>query len=183
MTTHTPSGETAIMLVPPRDICGFVNHYRNLYMTDTRYQIEPHITVTSPFVPYNELEQIQSKLRDTLAKCPPTRLSIRGFDLFRDTGILYLRIAYPERVLSIYNAILAEFPNYPAYGGQFGGDLTPHITVGHFSDPEELERVYNELSIMRLYIGWDVEKVVVKYRTTEELWLTWDEMPLKGLTW
>lgn len=180
---HRPTGETSIMIVPPRDICGFADHYRRLYMPDTMHRVEPHITVTIPFVPYGQLEQAEPRLRQALTHCPPTRLSIRGFGMFRDTGILYLWTAYPERVLSIYKAILAEFPDYPAYGGKYGDDFTPHMAVGRFSDPDELESVYNELSGMRLYLGWDVDRVIVKYKTEETLWLTWGAFPLKGRTW
>ncbi|HEX9988156.1 MAG TPA: 2'-5' RNA ligase family protein [Chloroflexia bacterium] len=175
-----PTGETAVVIVPPHDICGFADHYRRLYMPDTLHRIPPHITLAYPFVPFDELEAAMPRLADALAACPPRAISIRGFSVFRDTGILYLHVANDERVLSLYHAILAEFPDYPAYKGQFGPDLVPHMGVGKFTDPGELERVYQELSGMRLFLSWDVECVQVMYKDTDGIWQLCAEIPLAG---
>ncbi len=180
MDESQPTGETAIGILPPPDVCGFADHYRRLYMPDAMQRIEPHIIITYPFVLYSSLQEVEPTLRDVLAECEPRWLSLRGFSVFPDTGVLYLRLADNERVLSLYRAILARFPEYPAYGGQFGDDLVPHLTVGRFSDREELERVYNELAGLRLFIGFGVEQVVVKYKTGDQTWHTWAELPLGG---
>lgn len=182
-TQSRPEGETAIMVVPPPDIQGYANHYRNLYMPGTMRHIEPHVTITYPFVPYHKLAESLPVLEEVLAGCAPTRFSIRGFERFPNEGILYLRLAKPERVHAIYQAILARFPEYRAYGGKYGDEFTPHMTVGEFTDREELERIYTELSVQRLYIGWDVEKVVVKYKTQDKMWHTSAELPLLGRMW
>ena len=175
-----PTGETAIVIVPPPDVCGFAGHYRRLYMPDTRHHIEPHITIVVPFVPYDELPKVEQRLREALATCEPRPVSLRGFATFLEEGVLYLRTADPERVLSIYRAIVAEFPQYPAYGGKFGDNLVPHLTVGTFSDPEELKRAYEQLSLQRLFIPFDVEQVTVKYKMSNDIWETWAELPLGG---
>ncbi|MFL5732704.1 MAG: 2'-5' RNA ligase family protein [Chloroflexia bacterium] len=180
MQEYHPTGETAIIIVPPRDVCGYADHYRQLYMPDMVRNIEPHFTLVYPFAPYDLLGEVEPRLAEALAACPPRRLSIRGFAVFRESGVLYLRIADPERVLSLYRAIQAAFPEYPAYGGEFGEQLTPHLTVGRFSDPDELEKVYSELAVQRLYIGFDVESVVLKYKNDDGIWDTWSEVPLLG---
>ncbi|HET6313815.1 MAG TPA: 2'-5' RNA ligase family protein, partial [Chloroflexia bacterium] len=112
------TGETAVVIVPPHDICGFADHYRRLYMPGTLHRIPPHITLAYPFVPFDELEAAMPRLADALAACPPRAVAIRGFSIFQDAGILYLRVANDERVLSLHQAIMAEFPDYPIYGGQ-----------------------------------------------------------------
>jgi len=180
MSDYYPTGETALIIVPPPDICAYADHYRSLYMPEEVERIEPHITVSYPFAPTPLLSEVEPRLRAVLAKCPPFFLSLRGFEVFSDTGVLYLKIAHAERVHSLYRAILTEFPQYPAYGGQYGDEFIPHITVGVFSDPEELERVYEELSVQRLFIGWDVEQIVVKCKMSDGIWDTWDDIPLSG---
>jgi 2'-5' RNA ligase len=175
-----PTGETAVVIVPPQDICGFADHYRRLYMPDTLHTISPHITLAYPFVPFDELEDAMPRLASALATCPPRAISIRGFSVFRDSGILYLHVANDERVLSLHRAIMAEFPAYPIYGGQLTTDFVPHITVGNFTDPGELNRVYQELSGMRLFLSWDVECVQVMYKDTEGIWQLCAEIPLAG---
>lgn len=180
-TSYRPTGETALVIVPPSDVCGYADHYRRTYMRDTMHHIEPHITVVSPFAPYNKLEEIEPKLVEVLSKVPPRRLSLRGFGSFPDEGVLYLRLADEERVVSICRAVFEAFPEYPAYGGKFGDNIIPHLTVGTFEDHDELARVYNELSVQKLYIGFDVEKLVLKFQTDDDgIWDTWAEIPLGG---
>ena len=174
------TGETALVIVPPPDVIGFADHYRSLYMPGTMHHIEPHVTVTVPFVPYDKLPEAEPRLREALAQHPPTRISLRGFRMFKSEGILYLYLADPERIYSIYRAVLAVFPEYPAYGGRYGERWIPHMTVGEFDDPAECERVYNDLIIQRLYIGFDVDAVTVKYKTDDGIWDTWADIPLLG---
>jgi 2'-5' RNA ligase len=168
------------MIVPPRDIQGFADHYRRLYMPDSVPRIEAHITVLYPFVPYAQLPHAVPRLRKALASVPPRPVALRGFAAFFDEGILYLRLADDERVLSLYRAIVAEFPEYPAYGGKHGEHWVPHMAVGEFTDRAELERVFSELAGLRLFLGWDVEQVVVKYKAPDLVWHTWAEVPLGG---
>jgi len=178
---YRPTGKTAVVMVPPGDIMGYADHYRRLYMPDIMHKIEPHITVTFPFVPYEQLPQAEVKVRDALANHPPTRVSLRGFGIFRTDGILYLRPGDPERVRSIHRAIYQEFPDYPAYGGIYGNNWEPHMTVGVFTDDSLLEQVYRELSVQKLYIGFEVDSVLLKYETDDDgIWDTWAEIPLAG---
>lgn len=180
MNTFYPTGETALIIVPPADICAYADHYRKLFMPDAVERIEPHITVAYPFAPAPMLGEIEERLREALAKCEPVRLSLRGFAIFEEEKLLYLRIAHPERVVSIHRAIMTAFPEYPSDGGKYGNLETPHMTVGRFTNLEELEQVYEELAMQRLFIGWDVEQIVVKCKMSDEVWDTWGEIPLLG---
>jgi 2'-5' RNA ligase len=175
-----PTGETALVIVPPPDVCGFADHYRALYMPDKVRTIEPHVTIVYPFVPYDRLPEAEPRLREALSHCPPTRLSLRGFRTFPADGVLYLYLANEERVHSIYRAVLAAFPEYPAYEGKHGDQWIPHMTVGIFTDRQELERVHSDLAIQNLYIGFDVEQVTVKAEMDDGIWDTWAEIPLLG---
>jgi 2'-5' RNA ligase len=177
---YHPTGCTAIVIVPPQDVIGYADHYRSLYMPNSMHHIEPHITLTCPFVPYERLEEAEPRLRSALARCAPIWVSLRGFSMFSDAGILYLRPAKAEPIYSVYRAILAEFPEHPAYGGKHGDDWQPHMTVGKFSNPEELRRVHEELAVQRLFIGFEVEQVVLKCEMDDGMWDTWAELPLAG---
>jgi 2'-5' RNA ligase len=180
VSDYYPTGETALVIVPPNDICAYADYYRSLYMPEEVERIEPHITVSVPFAPTPLLGEVESRLRAVMARSAPVRLSLRGFEIFEETGVLYLKLAHPERVQALYRSVLSEFPEYPIYGGLYGDDFTPHMTVGVFADREELERVYEDLSVQRLFIGWDVEQIVVKCRMSDGIWDTWAEIPLLG---
>jgi 2'-5' RNA ligase len=147
------------------------------------HRIEPHITITYPFVPFEQLPQAEMGVRQALSHVAPTRVSLRGFGIFRTSGILYLRPADPERVRVIHRAVQQAFPDYPAYGGIHGDNWEPHMTVGVFTDDSELERAYQELAVQKLFIGFDVDRVLLKYETDDDgIWDTWAEIPLLGDT-
>lgn len=175
----TPTGKTLLAIVPPPDICGFADHYRHLYMPDTMYRVEPHITVVMPFVPFDQLGNELPRLQKVLDSCPPRALAIRGFATFPKERVLYLYLAQPERVLSLYKAILEAFPQYPAYEGKHK-NVVPHLTVGVFEDEDELRREYAPLSEQRLFIGWDVEYLSVLCEGQDGRWHAWADLPLGG---
>jgi hypothetical protein len=84
-------------------------------------------------------------------------------------------------VRTIHSAVHQVFPDYPAYGGLHGDNWEPHMTVGVFSDDSELEQVYRELAVQKLFIGFDVDSVLIKYETDDDgIWDTWAEIPLLG---
>jgi len=178
MDNQKPTGETAIVIVPPLDICGFADGYRRLHMPDAVGRIPPHVTVAGPFVPFDQIEEALPRLESAVKGEGPVVVALRGFATFPESGILYLYLAHPERVLSLYRKIHAEFPDYPAYGGQYGEEFTPHMTVGHFEDPVKLEQAYADLSELRLFIGWDVEWLTVLYKVEDGSWLAYADISI-----
>lgn len=167
-----------LALVPPPDVCGFADHYRRLYMPDRMQRIEPHLTVVMPFLPFEQLEEAAPRLQRVLADCPPRALAIRGFATSPEEGLLYLYLAQPERVVSLYAAIFAEFSQYPMFEEIHRENMIPHITIGRFKDPLELRRVHAKLSVQRLFIGWDVEYLSVYYEGDDNRWHVWADLPL-----
>ena len=97
-------------------------------MPDTMRNIEPHFTVLYPFAPYEQLPEVAPRLAQVLAGCPPRRLSIRGFAVFQESGVLYLRLADPERVLSLYRAITPHFAEYLGLWGAGRQTITSPLT-------------------------------------------------------
>src|SRR5688572_19723147 len=178
MDNPMPTGETAVAIVPPRDVCGFADGYRRLYMPNAVGHVPPHVTVAGPFVPYDQLEEALPRLESALKGAGPIVVALRGFATFPESGILYLYLSHPERVLALYKKINAEFPDFPAYGGAHGDEFTPHLTVGVFEDPAELEQAYATLSELRLFIGWDVEWLTVLYKVEDGSWLSYADISI-----
>ncbi len=173
-----PTGKTALIILPPSDVCGFAEGYRQQYMAEMMHIIPPNITLTDSFVPFEELERELPRLERVLAERQCFPAALRGFATFPDQGILCLYLAHPERVLDLYQAIIAEFPDARAYDGKYGDDLAPHMTVGMFTDRDELFRVHKELEDQRLFIGWDVESVTVVYQVEGGAWRHWADVGL-----
>src|SRR5207302_6452806 len=99
---YKPTGETAIIIAPPLDICAYADYYRAQYMPDRLHAIERHVSVVVPFASYEQLPEVEPKLREVLSACAPRRLSLRGFGTFPDDGTLFLGLADNERVYSLY---------------------------------------------------------------------------------
>jgi len=52
--------------------------------------------------------------------------------------VIFMKPANPEPIKAIFRQIYDAFPLYPPYGGAFGNDLHPHVTVGEFKNNEYL---------------------------------------------
>src|SRR6476661_9421010 len=86
--SYKPTGATALIIAPPPDVMGYADYYRARYLRATMHHIEPHITLITPFASYEQLSSAAPRLRNRLAVCSPFRVSLRGFSIFKDSGIL-----------------------------------------------------------------------------------------------
>jgi hypothetical protein len=73
----------------------------------------------------------------------PCTLTFRQVGRF--PGALYL-VPEPEDVVrALLKRLMNAFPETPPYGGQFGSDLIPHLTIALASTEEELDHLQAEI--------------------------------------
>ena len=117
------------LLVPVPAAEPWVKDLRERYDPTAAVGVPAHITVLFPFVPPDLLTD------DDLARATDTFQRIRFFEfkleqVGRFPESLYLVPEPDEPFISLTEAIVREFPEYPPYGGQFS-EIIPHLTVAN----------------------------------------------------
>jgi 2'-5' RNA ligase superfamily len=137
------SESALVVLVPEAE--PLVRPYRARFDTSAAAGLGAHITLLYPFI---EPERVGESTLDTLTEC------FRGFApiAFRLTAIrrfpietLYLAPEPDEPFRKLSLAIWQRFPDRPPYGGAYP-DIVPHLSIGRFTDAEEMDRIAGELA-------------------------------------
>lgn len=132
--------ETALLIVPPKEVQVFSFPIREAYDADALDQNLPaHITLLYPFVPPEEVESAAEKLRTILAEVAPFEVTLDRYGQFDDA--LFLEPADPEPILALHARLAGAFPDFPAYEGEHGAALHPHLTLARFDDPSQAEAI------------------------------------------
>ena len=98
-----------------------------------RAGVPAHVTVTYPFRPVSALtETDHGRLERLFAPVPSFTLTGRRTAWFGDE-VLYVELDEAHVVVALTEAVTAEFPEHPPYGGVFA-QVVPHLTVG--DDPD-----------------------------------------------
>jgi 2'-5' RNA ligase superfamily len=95
-----------------------------------------HITALGPFAPAPTQADLDT-VASIAAATPPALVRLERLDQF-PSGIIHL-VPDPDEVLRDLTArLVAAFPAWPPYGGEFGTDVRPHLTVDAASDHVDL---------------------------------------------
>jgi 2'-5' RNA ligase len=143
--------ESAIV-VPVPAAEPLVGELRRRYSGSGAAGLPPHITLLYPFV---DTEQLTTDVVQRAAAV------IGGFAAFRLTLsrtryldwieqiVLSLDPEPPQPFVALTEALVAEFPEHPPYGGVFD-EIIPHLTVAMGGDRAVLESVATELGELSL---------------------------------
>jgi len=135
-------------------------HYDGAFVSDDPRFGHAHITVLGPFDPAparGDLETLAGLARAT----PPVRVRLERLARFPN-GIIHL-VPDPDDALRDLTArLVAAFPAWPPYDGEFGADVQPHLTVDAVSDEVDLasttallaDVVPVEVVLDRLQLAW-----------------------------
>jgi demethylmenaquinone methyltransferase/2-methoxy-6-polyprenyl-1,4-benzoquinol methylase len=100
-------------------------------------RIPPHITLLYPFAPPKELRAVIPALARVCAQVDPFPLTLNRYGRFETA--LFLEPDDPRALLDLFRRLSAAFSKYPPYGGEFGPDLRPHLTLAEYKEASELE--------------------------------------------
>ena len=153
MTTES----ALVVLVPEAE--PLVGPYRERFDNSAAAGLGAHITLLYPFV---EPEAIGESTLDALTDCfagfAPVAFRLTAIRRFPDET-LYLAPDPDEPFRKLTLAIWQRFPDRPPYGGAYP-DIVPHLSVGRFSDAQEMDQVAGELAatlssapMVRAYAG------------------------------
>ncbi|MCY4726474.1 2'-5' RNA ligase family protein [Nocardioides sp. STR2] len=94
--------------------------------TDPRFG-HAHITALGPFAPAPSATDLATVARLASAT-PPVRVRLERLGEFPN-GIIHLVPDPDDELRDLTARLVAAFPAWPPYGGEFGADVQPHLTV------------------------------------------------------
>ncbi|PKH41061.1 hypothetical protein CXG46_11110 [Nocardioides alpinus] len=103
--------------------------------TDPRFG-HAHITALGPFDPAPSTAVLAS-IAALAAGTTPIRVRLERLAQFPH-GIIHLVPDPADRLRDLTARLVAAFPDWPPYGGEFGDDVQPHLTVDAASDEVDL---------------------------------------------
>lgn len=172
-------GHSVLQLpVPPLEawVRARTAHYdAGFVSTDPRFG-HAHITALGPFDPAPSTGTWDT-IAETAASTSPIKVRLAELAQF-PLGIIHLVPEPAQPLRDLTARLVVAFPDWPPYGGEFGDDVQPHLTVDAASDEVDLD------STAALLVG-----VVPTTCVLDRLQLAWwesgnchvmDEWPLIG---
>ncbi|MBN2471514.1 MAG: 2'-5' RNA ligase family protein [Anaerolineae bacterium] len=139
---------SAVIICAPPPVADFVRGLRALHAgtNSAAHVVPPHITVMYPFVSPGPsmdaidghvLAETNDRLRSALQEVPPFTLALDRYGTFPGR-VLYLALQDAGPLLRLYHHLLAAFPAYPLYRGDYS-EIIPHLTVSVVDSQEALD--------------------------------------------
>ena len=103
--------------------------------TDPRFG-HAHVTALGPFDP-DPSEATLATVADLASATAPIAVELAELAQFPN-GIIHLLPEPDDRLRDLTARLVAAFPAWPPYAGEFGTDVQPHLTVDAASDRVDL---------------------------------------------
>jgi hypothetical protein len=131
-----------VVLVPEAE--AIVGRYRQRYDPSAAVGMPAHITLNYPFLPGEPVNAATiDQLRVLFSRFPPLRFSLIEAREFFDT--VYLAPHPEEPFMDLIQAVVAQYPQSPPYGGMFA-EVVPHLSLAQSENAAELELVLREFA-------------------------------------
>ena len=102
-------------------------HYDPAFVSSDPRFGHAHLTVLGPFDPRPSTAVLET-LAVLAARTPPVRVRLADLAQFPN-GIIHLVPDPADRLRDLTARLVAAFPAWPPYAGEFGTDVRPHLTV------------------------------------------------------
>src|SRR5579863_6835140 len=126
--TGTFTARESTLLVPVASAEGTVAKIRRRLDPASHLGVPAHVTVLYPFAPPASLDDAAMvRLASIFERVSAFEFELSDVGWFEER-VMYLAPTPPSRFIELTQAIVAEFPGYPPYGGEFP-EVTPHLTL------------------------------------------------------
>ena len=166
-------------VVPVPEAEPWVKDLRERYDPIAAVGMPAHITVLFPFIPPDLLTDSDLARAAGIFRCFQS-FEFRLEQVGRFPESLYLVPELDEPFISLTEAIVREFPEYPPYGGKFT-EIVPHLTVANRSAELSAIAEAKLLAAMKdLGPIHAVCNVVELYENSSGYWRWAQSFPLEG---
>ena len=130
------------LIVPVPSWNDFVSHWRAEVDRVVPSGIPAHVTVLFPWVRPTRIEEEMPRLVESLSEVDAFEFTLTGVERFENDGgtVAYVGVDPEEPFRALTRQLFEAWPDCPPYGGAYG-DPTPHMTIGAYGTPEDLDRV------------------------------------------
>lgn len=125
--------ETALIIVPGLEVQLFAAPLRTKHSTPASLCFPAHLTLLYPFMSPAEADQSQGEIEALLADFSPFEVVLDHYRRFDTAWALEPRD--PAPIINLQRQLTQAFPTFLPYGGEYGPDLVPHLTLATFEDP------------------------------------------------
>jgi 2'-5' RNA ligase len=133
-----PIRESAIDICVP-ELGELIDQWRMPTVAIASLGVPPHITLLYPWHPAPLHSEDLRQVAAAVAGTAPFMVTFRQVGRF--PGALFLAPEPEDMVRTVIRRLVQAFPETPPYGGQFGSDPTPHLTIAKASNEEDLDRL------------------------------------------
>ena len=134
--------ESAIDIGLP-ELAELVDQWRMPTVPVASQGVPPHITLLYPWRPAPLQPADISDVVTAVAGIAPFTLTFQQVGCF--PGALFLSPEPEGMVRRLTQRLVQAFPETPPYGGEFGSDPTPHLTIALAETEEELHRLQADI--------------------------------------
>jgi hypothetical protein len=132
-------GETGLILHVP-EAEPVVGRWRSEHDSSAPFGVPAHVTVLYPWIPFDQLtEADRSAVAGVVAGMRPLELTFASLGRF--PGVLWLDPRPAEPIRALIRAVARRWPDYQPYGGEYGDEPVPHLTISDTKDLDELGHI------------------------------------------
>ncbi len=148
-------GETGLILRIP-EAEPVVGKWRSQHDSSAPLGVPTHVTVLYPWIPIDELTaEDRLAVAGIVAAMEPLEITFAALRRFPD--VLWLDPQPAAPILALTQAVARRWPAYPPYGGDYGNQPTPHLTISDTTDPDELGHIVSDVEQALPLRSWVAE--------------------------
>lgn len=170
----------AVIVIPSKKVCDFVDRYREKYAKYTGYVIPPHITIYPPFlITKSNEEEIIDSLNKAFQGCQKLKVDCESIDYFEGgrNNVSYFEIdkdseKQMEKLLVIVtNALKGKVKNVFDDDNYTPGKYTAHMTIAERVPDKVFPKLKKELQSFKGKMEFKVSSVYLyKQKSGSKVW-------------
>lgn len=154
------AGLTSLVVTVP-EAATVVSRWRERLDPGADVEVPAHVTVLYPFLREEEIDAgVTRTLSDLIGSYDAFDVWFGACARWPDEGVLYLEPTPEDQFRRLTKGVTDRWPETSPYGGRFGDDITPHLTIAQRDAAHALDAI--EVDVRRLLpIATRVRKVAL----------------------